>query len=153
MHNCYVFIGPSGSGKTSLAAVLFEPHQKIITYTNRQPRKGERDQKDYYFISRSQFTQMIRNHQLLEWTTYAGYYYGSSKIEIARKLKKGNCYTILTAAGFWTLYKTFGGNIQPVFVTITKDKLKERLLTRGDALDQIQKRITLFEQDMKELTF
>ncbi|MFP9184420.1 guanylate kinase, partial [Enterococcus faecalis] len=51
MNYCYVFIGPSGSGKTSLAEAIFQPEQKIITYTNRSPRPGEKDQEDYYFVS------------------------------------------------------------------------------------------------------
>ncbi len=42
MNYCYVFIGPSGSGKTSLAEAIFQPEQKIITYTNRSPRPGEK---------------------------------------------------------------------------------------------------------------
>ncbi len=42
MNYCYVFIGPSGSGKTSLAEAIFQPEQKIITYTNRSKTWGKR---------------------------------------------------------------------------------------------------------------
>ncbi|MBF8808054.1 MAG: guanylate kinase [Enterococcus lacertideformus] len=151
MNKCYVFIGPSGSGKTSLAAALFQPTQKIITYTTRQPRKEEIDQKDYYFISEIRFEQMVKKHEFVEWDVYAENKYGSSKAEIMKKLAQGNCYTVLTANGFWALYDYFGERIQPVFVTISQSKLKERLSSRGDTPEQIQKRLTLFEQDAKEL--
>lgn len=152
MNKCYVFIGPSGSGKTSLASELFEPNQKIITYTTRHPRKGERDQIDYYFVTESQFEQMIKNDAFVEWDEYAGEKYGSSKAEVMHKLEQGDCYIILTAAGFWSFYHTFGSCIQPVFVKISKKQLKERFLKRGDTQEQIQKRLALFEKDMQEIT-
>lgn len=151
MNKCYVFIGPSGSGKTSLASALFESNQKIITYTTRCPRKGEINQKDYYFVTENQFNQMIKKDAFVEWDEYAGKKYGSSKEEVISKLENGDCYTILTADGFWSFYQTFGQSIQPVFVTISKKHLKERLLKRGDTPEQIKKRLTLFEQDMKAL--
>lgn len=85
MNYCYVFIGPSGSGKTSLAEAVFQPEQKIITYTNRSPRPGEKDQVDYYFVSDDTFNQMIKRDEFAEWDQYAQHKYGSSKAEITKK--------------------------------------------------------------------
>ncbi|WP_206854170.1 guanylate kinase [Candidatus Enterococcus mangumiae] len=151
MNRCYVFIGPSGSGKTSLAQAVFSHQQKIITYTTRPPRINEQDQIDYHFVSKETFEQMIKRQEFAEWDEYANHYYGSSKQEILSFLARGDCYTILTASGFWHLYETFGDCIQPIFITVSKKVLSERLHLRGDAPDKIQQRLTLFEKDQREL--
>lgn len=152
MNKCYVFIGPSGSGKTSIAEKLFRQDQKIITYTTRLPRAEEQDQKDYYFVSPEEFNQMINDRAFVEWDEYAGNKYGSSKKEITQKLAQDDCYTILTAPGFWAVHAVFGEKIQPVFVTISHTKLEERLRSRGDSDTQINKRLALFQKDLEELT-
>ncbi len=151
MNTCYVFIGPSGSGKTSIAETLFRQDQKIITYTTRSPRVGEKNQKDYYFITTEKFNSMIADQAFVEWDEYAGNKYGSSKEEVKQKLAKDDCYTILTAEGFWALYAVFGQSIRPVFVTVSNDKLEERLRKRGDTKQQINDRLALFQKDSEEL--
>ena len=76
MNKCYVFIGPSGSGKTSIANALFELKEKIVTSTTRPPRKGETDQKDYYFLSEDKFEQLITEQAFVGWDEYARHKYG-----------------------------------------------------------------------------
>ena len=152
MKKCYVFIGSSGSGKNSIAEKIFRQDQKIITSTTRQPRADEQDQKDYYFVSPEKFQQMIHARVFVEWDEYAGNNYGSSKEEIEQKLALDDCYTILTAPGFWAVHAIFGEKIQPVFVTISHAKLEERLRNRGDSDTQINQRFALFQKELEELT-
>ena len=151
MNLCYVFIGPSGSGKTTLASAVFSPEQKIITYTTRPPRLHERNNVDYHFVSKEKFEQMITENELAEWDVYASDYYGSGKQEILQKLKQGDCYTVITAKGFWHLYGVFGDCIHPIFVTLPKDQLRERLIKRGDSLEKVQERLALFDADQREI--
>ncbi|AUB52659.1 guanylate kinase [Enterococcus sp. DIV1368b] len=151
MNKCYVFIGPSGSGKTTLAHAIFSPQQKIITYTTRPPRKNEKNHLDYHFVSQETFEEMIAHQEFAEWDRYADHYYGSSKQEISTKLAQGDCFTVLTAPGFWHLYEQFGRCIVPVFITVAKEKLYERFVLRGDSPDKIRQRLALFEKDQKEL--
>lgn len=84
MNYCYVFIGPSGSGKTSLAEAIFQPEQKIITYTNRSPRPGEKDQEDYYFVSDNTFNQMIKEMSLQSGTNMLNI----NMVPVKQKLKR-----------------------------------------------------------------
>ena len=70
MNHCYLFIGPSGSGKTSLAEKAFTPDQKIISYTTRAPRDGEKHGRDYFFISKKEFKQMVNRDQFAEYDVY-----------------------------------------------------------------------------------
>lgn len=151
MTHCYVIIGPSGSGKTSLAASVFRPDQKIITHTSRPKRPGELNEKDYYFVSKKKFQEMISDGAFAEWDEYAGNYYGSSKMEIANRLKKADCYAVLTASGFWRLHELFGDRIRPIFISISKETLQKRLKERGDSQTERSKRLALFERDQEEL--
>lgn len=95
---------------------------------------------------------MINDRVFVEWDEYAGNKYGSSKEEIEQKLAWDNCYTILTAPGFWAVHAVFGEKIQPIFVTISHAKLEERLRNRGDSDTQINQRFALFQKDLEELT-
>ncbi|MFS0951702.1 guanylate kinase [Enterococcus thailandicus] len=151
MTHCYVIIGPSGSGKTSLAASVFRPDQKIITHTSRSKRPSEQNEKDYYFISKKIFKEMISDGAFAEWDEYAGNYYGSSKLEIENRLKKADCYAVLTASGFWRLHEIFGERIRPIFISISKETLQKRLEDRGDSQAERSKRLALFERDQEEL--
>jgi len=67
-------VGASGTGKSSIERVLYEKYnfQKIISYTTREPRTGEENHKDYHFISKEEFQNMIDQGQLAEWDEYTG---------------------------------------------------------------------------------
>ena len=138
-------------GKLHSQKLFYEPEQKIHTYTNRSPRPGEKDQEDYYFVSDDTFNQMIKRDEFAEWDQYAQHKYGSSKAEITKKLKEGNCYAVLTANGFWHLYEYFGTVVRPIFITISKETLQSRLKKRGDSPEQISARMTSYSEDLAQL--
>jgi guanylate kinase len=148
-NHCYIFIGPSGSGKTTLASHVFSENQKIISYTTRPIRKGEQNQKDYYFVSNEQFEQMIQADSFAEYDIYGDFYYGVTKETLEEKLATDNCYDVLTSTGFWTLYKKYGQQIVPIFLTISKKTMIERLHIRNEKKAELDKRIALFEEDLK----
>src|SRR5262244_48364 len=78
----YIISAPSGSGKSTLVNELrkFVPNLDFsISYTTRQPRGSEQNGREYYFISRSQFEEMIRRGKFLEYADVFGNYYGTAK--------------------------------------------------------------------------
>ncbi len=81
----FVLSGPSGSGKTTLAQMVLEDKKfsgklgRSISFTTRPARRGEKDKRDYFFISEKEFQQDKRRQKILEWTKYLGYYYGTSR--------------------------------------------------------------------------
>ncbi|MGM0124310.1 guanylate kinase [Enterococcus sp. AZ194] len=147
---CYLFIGPSGSGKTTLANALFNKSQKVISYTTRSIRIGERDKRDYYFVSENQFKQMIKENKFAEYDSYGHHYYGVTKETLEEKMRVGDCYDVLTSAGFWRLRNLYGERMIPVFLTISKKTMTERLRLRGESSEEMAKRRELFEKDLKE---
>jgi guanylate kinase len=78
----FVVSAPSGSGKTTLCRELVSSVDKLecsISYTTRTPRIDEIEAKDYFFVSRPRFEEMIKSGSFLEWAQVYDNYYGTSK--------------------------------------------------------------------------
>ena len=78
----FIISAPSGSGKTTLVNALREWVTGLefsVSFTTRPPRGSEQDGREYHFISRSQFEEMIRRDQFLEHADVFGNYYGTAK--------------------------------------------------------------------------
>ncbi|MDD5347010.1 MAG: guanylate kinase [Candidatus Omnitrophica bacterium] len=90
----FVLSGPSGSGKTTLArAVLADKSLgrslvRSISFTTRPRRRGEREGKDYFFLTSDEFRRNLRGQKILEWTRYLGYYYGTARDFVDRTLQR-----------------------------------------------------------------
>jgi guanylate kinase len=87
--NLFVVVAPSGAGKTTLVAALLEADPNIrlsISYTTRAPRSGEADGREYHFVTRGKFEEMIAASDFLEHALVHGNYYGTSKRWIEREL-------------------------------------------------------------------
>ena len=83
--------GPSGSGKSTVTK-LVKDRLNIplsISATTRQPRVGEIDGKDYFFLTKEIFEQKIRNDEFYEYANVHGNYYGTLKEVVERNLNKG----------------------------------------------------------------
>ena len=80
-----VLAGASASGKTEVAKELAKKYgiTKVITTTTRNIRVGESNGKDYFFVSKERFEEMIKEGRFVEHTLYNGNYYGSTKDQIA----------------------------------------------------------------------
>lgn len=78
-----VISGPSGVGKGTLCRRLIEeyPEQLVwsVSATSRQPRPGEVDGKDYYFLSPDDFKAGVEKGEFLEWAEYNGKFYGTPR--------------------------------------------------------------------------
>jgi len=87
-----VLTGPSGVGKGTLVKKLLARHPQLylsVSATTRSPRLGEVNGRDYYFVDRNSFQQMIERGQLLEWAEYAGNYYGTLRATVEEQMALG----------------------------------------------------------------
>src|SRR6202453_1241849 len=78
----YIISAPSGSGKSTLVNEILKSVTDLefsISYTTRPPRGSEVDGRQYYFISRPEFEQMIREDKFLEHAEVFGNYYGTAR--------------------------------------------------------------------------
>jgi guanylate kinase len=88
----FVVSGPSGAGKDTLVDGLRARHGRLlysISATTRAPRPGERDGSDYFFLSRNEFEQRIRDGGFLEHREYNGNLYGTPRSFIDEALRAG----------------------------------------------------------------
>ena len=91
--NLFVISGPSGAGKGTLVVRLLQavPDAWLsVSATTRQPRKGEVDGVQYYFISRDKFLEMVDSGELLEWAEYSGNFYGTPLSSVRDHIDAGN---------------------------------------------------------------
>ena len=87
-----VLAAPSGAGKTTIARALVAGRDDIefsVSATTRGPREGELHGRDYYFVSRDEFSELLKAGEFAEWAQYAGNWYGTLKAEIERIQRNG----------------------------------------------------------------
>ena len=142
-----VFSGPSGVGKGTVRQEIFStPDHKFeysVSMTTRAQRPGEVDGKDYFFRSREEFEELIRNGQMLEYTEYVGNYYGTPLTYVNETLDKGiDVFLEIEVQGALQVKKKVP---DAVFIFLTPpdlNELEERLVGRGtDSEEVIAQRI------------
>jgi guanylate kinase len=82
-----IISSPSGAGKTTLTRDLLEYFGDFtfsVSHTTRKPRANERDGKDYYFVDRGRFEDLVKQEAFIEWAEVHGNLYGTSIAEIER---------------------------------------------------------------------
>jgi guanylate kinase len=87
-----VLSSPSGAGKTTITRRLVAADPRLtlsISVTTRPPRQGEVDARDYHFIDRSRFDEMLVHGELLEHATVFGHSYGTPRRPIEEALAAG----------------------------------------------------------------
>ena len=88
-----VVSGPSGAGKGTINGELLKRNKNIwmsTSMTTREPRGTEENGKEYFFVSKEEFEERIKNDQLLEYAiVHSGKYYGTPKDKIYDKLDQG----------------------------------------------------------------
>jgi guanylate kinase len=89
-----ILSSPSGAGKTTLTRMLLENCPELrfsVSHTTRAPRGGEVDGRDYHFIDRARFLELIDGSAFLEWAEVHGNLYGTSIAEIDRARSTPGC--------------------------------------------------------------
>ena len=88
----FIVSAPSGAGKTTLVRALLDADRTLslsISYTTRAPRTAEQDGRDYHFVSRATFEQMLERAEFLESAQVHGNYYGTSESWVRARLATG----------------------------------------------------------------
>ena len=149
-----VFSGPSGVGKGTVRQEIFStPDHKFeysVSMTTRQKRPGEVDSVDYFFRTREEFEELIKNGQMLEYAEYVGNYYGTPLTYVNETLDKGiDVFLEIEVQGALQVKKKVPDG---VFIFLTPpdlDELKDRLVGRGtDSEEVIRQRIERAKEEI-----
>jgi len=149
-------VAPSGAGKSSLVGALIATDPALtlsISFTTRNPRPGEVEGENYYFISESEFLQRKESGDFLEWALVHGNYYGTSKSWILEKMQLGQDVILeIDWQGAQQIQRIVP---QATWIFILPPSLKileERLYKRGqDDEKTIEKRLAAAHQELSHL--
>jgi guanylate kinase len=157
-----VISAPSGGGKTTLCEQLLE-HQpntvRAVTCTTREPREGEKDGVDYYFMDAQTFLKRVQAGNFLEHATVYGNSYGTLKSEVLGKLRQGKDVLLsIDVQGAATIRARAEEDpeLKRALLTIflappSMDVLEKRLKKRGkDSTPVIQKRLAVARQEIAQ---
>jgi len=162
--NALIFLisAPSGGGKTTLCEQLLAARPdmtRAITCTTREPRPGEQDGVDYYFLDASAFLKRLQAGNFIEYATVYGNNYGVLKSELLGKLRQGKDVLLnVDVQGAATIHERAQEDpeLKDALVTVfltpqSLDILEQRLRQRGkDSSATMQKRLSVARQELAQ---
>lgn len=151
-----IFSAPSGAGKTTIVKRLLAKYGDKIAFSisasTRQPREGEIDGKDYYFISKDDFLHKIAKQEFIEFEeVYSGTFYGTLRKEVDRIWQEGKSVIFdIDVVGGLRLKSKFADKALAIFVNPPSlEVLKERLRGRGtDGEEKLKERFAKAETEL-----
>lgn len=148
-----VLTGPSGVGKDTLLAHLKSrerPYYISVNATTREPRAGEVEGVDYYFVSKEEFQRMLDAGELLEHAVVYGQDKGVPKAPIREALENGRDVVMRTdIQGARTIKQLVPGAITIFLSAPSKAELRRRVKKRGaDTDEQVRVREETAEREM-----
>jgi guanylate kinase len=157
-----VLSAPSGAGKTTLCdrTLAARPNTtRAITCTTREPRPGEKDGADYYFLDAGDFLKRVQAGNFLEHATVYGHSYGTLKSEVLGKLRQGRDVFLnvdVQGAAAIRAAAADDAELKAALVTVflapaSLAVLEARLRKRGqDSPAAIAKRLTVARQEIAQ---
>ncbi|WAM34768.1 guanylate kinase [Caldicellulosiruptor morganii] len=151
-----VISGPAGVGKGTVVGRLLEKNANIklsISKTTRKPRPGEKEGISYFFVSREQFEDDIRNDNLLEYAEYNKNYYGTPKDFVLDTLKKGfDVILEIETQGALKIKSKFEDAVLIFILPPSMQELYNRLKKRATETDQeIEARMNIARGEIRLL--
>jgi guanylate kinase len=149
-----VLTGPSGVGKGTLMRSLLQRHPELyysVSVTTRSPRPGEINGKNYYFISRSKFEQLVAQGEFLEWAEFAGNYYGTPREAVLNKVKSGQLVILeIELEGARQIRCSFPGALSIFILPPSLAELEKRIRGRAqDSEEAIARRLRRAQEEIQ----
>ncbi|MEI3606692.1 guanylate kinase [Pseudogracilibacillus sp. SE30717A] len=137
----FILSGPSGVGKGTVRQRLFEQETHLkysVSATTRSKRPGERDGIDYFFKTKQEFEEMIKEKKLLEHAKYVNNYYGTPKDYVLEQLELGNdVFLEIEVKGALQVKENFPEGVFIFLFPPSLDELKNRIVSRGTESNEL----------------
>ncbi|HET7891208.1 MAG TPA: guanylate kinase [Candidatus Sulfotelmatobacter sp.] len=150
----YIISAPSGSGKSTLVNELLKlvPNLEFsISYTTRALRGSEQNGKQYHFVTREKFEQMIRDREFLEHANFDGNYYGTARTFLKEAGLKGNDLLLdIDVQGAEQIKRNLTDAVSIFVLPPDRKTLEWRLRNRSeDAEDVINRRLVTASREIE----
>ncbi len=152
----YVVSAPSGTGKDTVVRELLARDASLafsVSATTRQPRPGEIDGVDYYFVSDDEFAEMVRNGEFLEYAHYTSASYGTPARAVDEALAEGrDIFLVIEVVGAANVRAARADAVLVYIVPPSLAELEKRLRGRGTETDeQIAARLDRAREELREI--
>lgn len=148
-----VVSGPSGAGKDSVCNLVasYNPNLWIsVSCTSRDTRKGEVEGVNYFYLTKEEFEEKIKNNDFLEYATYNNSYYGTPLYKIKEELNEGkDVVLVIEVQGALKVKKLYPNAIFIFILPPSMEELRNRLIKRGT--ENYEKIIDRFRMAYKEI--
>ncbi len=133
--NLIIISSPSGGGKGTLIKEVLKTTENIgysVSYTTRAMRAGEENGRDYFFVSREEFTEKISHNEFLEYAVVHGNFYGTSKTQVNKDISNGRDVILeIDVQGAENIMNDFPEAVSIFILPPTFEILRRRLTERA----------------------
>lgn len=141
-----VISAPSGGGKGTIIKELFAKDDNLVlsvSATTRSPRPGEEHGKQYYFLQKEEFEELISQGKMLEYAQYVGNYYGTPREPVEQWMAQGKDVVLeIEVQGGAQIKKLMPGCVSIFILPPSMEVLEKRLRDRGTEEDAtVRKRL------------
>jgi guanylate kinase len=148
-----VLTGPSGVGKGTLMNAILQRYPELhysVSATTRSPRPGEVNGKNYHFITRSEFENLVTQGEFLEWAEFAGNCYGTPREAVLNHIQSGKLVVLeIELEGARQIRHSFPSALSIFILPPSFAELEKRIRGRGqDAQEAISRRLNRAEEEI-----
>jgi guanylate kinase len=151
----FVVSSPSGGGKGTLIRHVLDVVDNLsysVSYTTRAPRHGEVDGREYFFINRETFDEMVAAGEFLEWACVHGNFYGTSKSQIIEETLSGADIILeVDVQGAASVRRLLMDSVSIFILPPSYEVLKRRLIARGtDSPEELEVRLRNAPEELQQ---
>jgi guanylate kinase len=151
----FVISSPSGGGKGTIIRHVLDCVENLsysVSFTTRAPRTNETHGREYFFVSRETFEEMVAAGEFLEWACVHGNFYGTSKKQILEQTGAGADMILeVDVQGAASVRQLLMDSVSVFILPPSYEVLKQRLIARGtDSPEELEVRLRNAPEELKQ---